>query len=92
MSIPVNLAQPDNHSLANCYTFIYKTTGTNLDLKFDLYLPASAFEDVGSGDEVSRIVSLGAVVFFHGGGLTVGNRKSWFPNWLCRMSNHSFYA
>ncbi|KAJ7701466.1 Alpha/Beta hydrolase protein [Mycena rosella] len=25
---------------------------------------------------------LPAVVYFHGGGLTVGNRTSWFPNWL----------
>ena len=23
-----------------------------------------------------------AVVYFHGGGLTVGNRTSWFPDWL----------
>lgn len=23
-----------------------------------------------------------AVVYFHGGGLTVGNRESWFPHWL----------
>lgn len=23
-----------------------------------------------------------AVVFFHGGGLTVGNRTNWFPTWL----------
>ncbi|TCD66610.1 hypothetical protein EIP91_001119 [Steccherinum ochraceum] len=25
---------------------------------------------------------LPAVVYFHGGGLTVGNRRSWFPSWL----------
>ncbi|KAJ6611411.1 Alpha/Beta hydrolase protein [Mycena sp. CBHHK59/15] len=23
-----------------------------------------------------------AIVYFHGGGLTVGNRRSWFPTWL----------
>ena len=26
------------------------------------------------------------VVFFHGGGMTVGTRRSWFPIWLHRAS------
>ncbi|KAI0755059.1 alpha/beta-hydrolase [Daedaleopsis nitida] len=27
-------------------------------------------------------VDLPAIVYFHGGSLTVGNRRSWFPSWL----------
>ena len=33
-----------------------------------------------NGDEDLAIVP--AVLYFHGGGLTVGNRKSWFPQWM----------
>jgi len=27
-----------------------------------------------------------AVVFFHGGGMTAGDRTSWFPTWLCKRT------
>ena len=28
---------------------------------------------------------LSAILYFHGGGLTVGNRRSYFPHWLHGM-------
>ncbi|KAI0032783.1 Alpha/Beta hydrolase protein [Vararia minispora EC-137] len=54
-----------------CITLVYKHVGS-LDLLLDLYLPASA-----SIERPSPIL-----VYFHGGGLTVGDRTSWFPEWL----------
>jgi len=57
------------------FTLAYKQVGSR-DVLFDIYLPEiPSFE--GNG-----IVPVPAVVYFHGGGLTVGNRESWFPFWL----------
>ncbi|CAA7262899.1 unnamed protein product [Cyclocybe aegerita] len=48
-------------------------------LAFDAYLPTgTSAVDVSTNGEIV----LPAVVYFHGGGLTVGNRDSWFPTWL----------
>lgn len=34
-----------------------------------------------------------ALVYFHGGGLTVGNKRSWFPTWMhstpCEVVSHN---
>jgi len=38
---------------------------------------------------VVRAPTVPAVVYFHGGGLTVGNRTSWSPEWLLSRSNVS---
>ena len=37
-----------------------------------------------SEDSFANPTRLPAVVYFHGGALTVGNRRSWFPKWLHR--------
>ncbi|KAL0069115.1 hypothetical protein AAF712_003801 [Marasmius tenuissimus] len=50
-------------------TLEYKTCPGG-PIKVDVYIPSNVHP------------SSGAVVYFHGGGLTVGNRKSWFPTWL----------
>jgi len=57
------------------FTLAYKQVGTQ-DVLFDIYLPEIPPLE-GNGT-----VSVPAVVYFHGGGLTVGNRESWFPFWL----------
>lgn len=63
-------------SQLGCDTFIYKQVeGT--DIKFDLYAPSSPPSDL------SR--ALAAVIYFHGGGLTVGTRRTWFPVWMKSM-------
>ncbi|CDO77134.1 hypothetical protein BN946_scf184657.g9 [Trametes cinnabarina] len=56
-------------------TFVYKTVG-DIGIHLDLYPPAQL---AATG---SREVS--AVIYFHGGALTVGNKRSWFPFWLHR--------
>ncbi|KAL0571228.1 hypothetical protein V5O48_010735 [Marasmius crinis-equi] len=50
-------------------TLVYKTCDGG-PIKMDVYLPKNVNP------------SSGIVVYFHGGGLVVGNRKSWFPTWL----------
>jgi len=53
---------------------------SEIPLRLDVYPPAphstrtSTSRDAGVGVPV--------VVYFHGGGLLVGDRKSWFPEWL----------
>ena len=42
-----------------------------LELALDVYPP----QELGSKP-------VPAVVYYHGGGLTVGDRSSWFPTWL----------
>jgi acetyl esterase/lipase len=46
----------------------------NISINLDIYPPIT--HSVGT-DSVVR-----AVVYFHGGGLTVGNTNSWSPEWL----------
>jgi acetyl esterase/lipase len=51
-------------------TVVYKRID-DLDLHLDLYPPTSWLDQPRP-----------ALVYFHGGGLTVGDRTSWFPQWL----------
>ncbi|KAI0365713.1 alpha/beta-hydrolase [Pilatotrama ljubarskyi] len=57
------------------FTYAYKRVG-ELDIHLDIYPP----REIPELD--SRL--LPAVIYFHGGALTVGNRTSWFPSWLHR--------
>ena len=51
-------------------TLVYKRVA-DLDLALDVYPPTT-----------TGATTHPALVYFHGGGLTVGDRKSWFPTWL----------
>ena len=42
----------------------------------DIYLPHTLQPSLSPEKQLS------ALVYFHGGGLTIGNRRSWFPTWL----------
>ncbi|KAH9891560.1 alpha/beta-hydrolase [Cubamyces lactineus] len=53
-------------------TLAYKNVN-GLTIHLDIYPPPSD----GTG-----ATPVPGVVYFHGGALTVGNRKSWFPSWL----------
>jgi acetyl esterase/lipase len=57
-------------------TFPYKQLG-DLTLYIDVYPPTTAIDSSGP---------VPAVVFFHGGGMTAGDRTSWLPKWLCRRT------
>jgi acetyl esterase/lipase len=54
--------------------------------ELDLYLPPNEQEDTG------RL--LPSLVYFHGGGLTVGEKTSWFPFWIYGLSfsRHSVFS
>ena len=64
-------------------TFPYKTVGKT-PLLLDVHAPEQHGDNASS--EGAHVVP--ALVYFHGGGLTVGNRKSWFPHWLKGASTH----
>jgi acetyl esterase/lipase len=61
-------------------TFPYKQLG-DLTLYIDVYPPTTAIDSSGP---------VPAVVFFHGGGMTAGDRTSWLPKWLCSPYSNSF--
>ena len=66
-------------------TLCYKRLdpGSDLSLYLDIYHPSWNKRDPElTTDHCSDVLLVPAVVYFHGGGLTVGNRNSWFPNWL----------
>jgi len=78
--------EPTPYTITLVYKTVYASHSSSegglsgIPLQLDVYLPDSrssgtpAFEDNGVG--------FPAVVYFHGGGLLVGNRRSWFPDWL----------
>ncbi|PSR83859.1 hypothetical protein PHLCEN_2v5568 [Hermanssonia centrifuga] len=57
-------------------TFVYKHVH-DMPIHLDLYAP-----DLTNTSSRDNEVVVPAVVWFHGGGLTVGDRQSWFPHWL----------
>lgn len=57
----------------------------DLEINLDVYPPASTYTQTLSSQYK---LSVPAVVYFHGGGLTVGNRASWFPGWLYRTYSY----
>ncbi|TFK52322.1 alpha/beta-hydrolase [Heliocybe sulcata] len=65
-----------------CLTLPYKGVDDRPVL-VDLYIPSAHLKPADGGTRPR----LASVVYFHGGGLTVGNRISWFPHWLQRRLN-----
>lgn len=54
-------------------TLTYKTVNSKIPIKMDVYPPTRPSNTAGD---------IGAVLWFHGGGLTFGNRNTFFPKWL----------
>lgn len=63
--------------LPTCITCPYKENVLKIEL--DLYLPPLS--------QVSGCL-LPCLVYFHGGGLTVGEKTSWFPFWIHGLSSY----
>jgi acetyl esterase/lipase len=61
-------------------TLAYKTLG-DLTLFIDVYPPTPESDG-----------PVPALIYFHGGGMTVGDRASWFPTWLHSPSSCSSCA
>ncbi|CAK5270515.1 unnamed protein product [Mycena citricolor] len=53
----------------------YKQLRGGSEVCLDVYPPAAEFL-------TGSVTRLPAVVYYHGGGMTVGTRTSWFPTWL----------
>lgn len=58
-------------------SLVYKKIGDQ-DVNLDIYPPTITSVPA----QIDSIMIVPALVYFHGGGLTVGNRTSWFPFWL----------
>ncbi|KAI0047430.1 hypothetical protein FA95DRAFT_1606125 [Auriscalpium vulgare] len=70
---PIRLATLlQDYQLIHCITVSYKQVD-DLSLLIDIYL-----------HDAEHLPSepVPAIVYFYGGGLTVGDRTSWFPTWL----------
>ncbi|KAI6044867.1 Alpha/Beta hydrolase protein [Pisolithus marmoratus] len=66
------------------FSFDYKHIGGK-PVALEVYLPV--LRDCGSQPPIRRPV----VIYFHGGALTVGNKRSWVPTWLqSRLSAQRF--
>lgn len=67
-------------------TFPYKTVKGSAQIHLDIYSPSFAHYDNAVPNKNANgnagPATVPVVLYFHGGGLTVGNRKSWFPMWL----------
>ncbi|KAI1793370.1 alpha/beta-hydrolase [Ganoderma leucocontextum] len=62
-------------------SLVYKRVADH-PINVDIYPPAPS--NPHSQDPLASPPRLPAVVYFHGGALTAGNRRSWFPAWLHR--------
>lgn len=56
--------------MSELQTFVYSTVG-DLDIHMDVYLPTP--------NSLPSVSHIPAVIFFHGGGIFRGNRKSILP-------------
>ena len=64
--------------------FLYKSV-MGQSIEVDIYPPPPpAPSNSHSENHIGNPIRLPAVIYFHGGALTVGNRRSWFPSWLYR--------
>ncbi|KIL66736.1 hypothetical protein M378DRAFT_347471 [Amanita muscaria Koide BX008] len=67
---------------SHCASLTYKRLENGAPMGFFLYPPS--FEN--------RRTKVPTIVYFHGGGLTVGNKHSWHPSWLQQRANARGFA
>lgn len=62
----------------------YKQLGNGTDVVLDVYPPPFLTQSTSyrTSSNVDNIPVIPAVVHFHGGGLSVGNKESFIPSWL----------
>ncbi|KAF8815570.1 alpha/beta-hydrolase [Phlegmacium glaucopus] len=73
------------YEASSCTTLSYKRLPNGKEVLLDFYPPQT------SGD-APPIKTIPAIVFFHGGGLMMGNRRDFFPAWLQKRANSLGYA
>ena len=61
----------------SCTTLSYKHLPNDKEILLDFYPPESPWS--------TGIKTIPAIVFFHAGGLIMGNRRYFFPAWLQSM-------
>lgn len=77
----MSVASPSNGSTITPHqtplTIAYKKLDSGSPVLLDIYPP-----DVSQAKDGGHPPVVPVMVYFHGGGLTVGNRQSWLPQWL----------
>ena len=63
---------------SDCTTISYKRLPSGKEVLLDFFPPETS-------EDGSPIKTIPAIVFFHGGGLILGNRRLFFPAWLQSM-------
>lgn len=63
-------------------TLPYRKTANGDDVLIDVYPPPS----ITTASNTSDASKIPAFVYFHGGGIVVGNRKSFLPPWIMSKS------
>ena len=71
---------------SQCTTLSYKRLINDKEVLLDFYPPSISTS--GSASTI-RIETIPAIVFFHAGGLMMGNRRFGFPAWLQSMLLHT---
>lgn len=74
--LTIALASPAIAKEVTPATLTYKTVNSKLPIKMDVYPPTRITNPPSD---------VGAVLWFHGGGFTFGNRATFFPQWLQSM-------
>ncbi|TFK70737.1 alpha/beta-hydrolase [Pluteus cervinus] len=69
-----------------------KTTGVPISVPYKSFNGRQIFLDIYPPTPFAPGQTAPALIFFHGGGLVVGNRKSWFPTWLQTRMNSTGIA
>ncbi|KAG6810800.1 hypothetical protein H0H92_010278 [Tricholoma furcatifolium] len=70
-------------------TFTYKQvlfSAGSLDIQLDVYPPTFTPTNHAAKAQIP------VVIYFHGGGLCIGNRQIWFPTWLHDRATKAGYA
>ncbi|PPR04732.1 hypothetical protein CVT26_012867 [Gymnopilus dilepis] len=73
-------------------TLEYKKLEGSLPISLDIYYPPQPYTAPSRVPSDVPLPVIPTVVYFHAGGLTVGNRESWFPNWLHKRVNSLGYV
>ncbi|KIK67604.1 hypothetical protein GYMLUDRAFT_154960 [Collybiopsis luxurians FD-317 M1] len=62
-------------------TLTYKTVDSKVPIKMDVYPPTRARRHARNRSD-PNLNDVGCVLWFHGGGFTMGSRTDFFPKWL----------
>ncbi|KAF8895633.1 Alpha/Beta hydrolase protein [Infundibulicybe gibba] len=85
------MASPGPLPIENVTTLAYKTLSDSTPVYLDIYPPVVTNAIIQRLLGIPPVILFPVIVYFHGGGLTVGDRRSWLPHWLRKRANDAGY-